>query len=78
MALVMTVKLGNAIAELYDDDCNCSEEEMARRRAEVNRVVSRIYADPKVRRRLAERYKREDEEKARLAAEATKAAEQVE
>lgn len=68
MAVVMTRKFGNAIVHVCDDDyINCTPEELAAREAEMQAVVRRIYANPETRRRLAEKYRLEDEAKAKHA-----------
>lgn len=71
MAVVMTRKFGNAIVHVCDDDyIHCTPEELAAREAAFQAVLRTLYADPEVRRRLAERYRLEDEAKEKAAKEA--------
>lgn len=66
MAVVLTQKYGNAIVHICDDAyINCSEEEMKERVANMWAVARRICSNPETRRRLEEKYRLEDEEKAK-------------
>lgn len=53
MAIIATHKIGNATVHIDDAYLHCTEEEMARRKKEVQDVVTAIYySNPEVRKHI--------------------------
>ena len=68
MALVLTVKVGNAVAYVYDDAYrDCTPEEMVERRRKFDQVVSDILSVPENRARLEDMYRNGGGWRAKLA-----------
>ncbi len=52
MAIVRVDTFGGATVTLRDDDCQCSPEEMAKRRRELDRFIAELLQQPAVRENL--------------------------